>query len=259
MKYISLFCLALFLLSSCISQKRLTYLQGDPSEEKLDIYTSKPYQIQVDDILYINIKANNPDLVKIFNVDDSNQGARNLSSDNLYFSGYSVDVHGMINLPVIGEMNVLGYTVDEIKASLVEKLNAYFTKDAELFVEVKLAGIRYTIVGEVGSTGTKVINQNRLNIVEAIANSGDIQITGNKRDVQVFRLEDGVLHKYSVDMTNIEAYDSDVFQVLPNDIISVPPLKQKSWGTGTNTVQTITTLLSVFSLITSTYLLTKTL
>ena len=88
MKYISLFCLALFLLSSCISQKRLTYLQGDPSEEKLNIYTSKPYQIQVDDILYINIKANNPDLVKIFNVDDSNQGARNINSDNLYFSGY---------------------------------------------------------------------------------------------------------------------------------------------------------------------------
>jgi len=251
--------LVVLLFSSCISQKRLTYFQGDPTDEKLEIYSNKPYQIQVDDILYINIKANNPELVAIFNNTDVNQNMQNINASDLYFSGYSVDNHGMINLPVVGEMNVLGYTADQIKTKLTERLDIYFNPESELFVEVKLAGIKYTIVGEVGSTGTKTINQNRLNIVEAVANAGDIAITGNKQGVEVFRLEDDVLKKYTVDMTQIAAFDSDVFQILPNDIISVPPLKQKSWGTGTNTVQTITTLLSVFSLLTSTYLLTKTL
>jgi polysaccharide export outer membrane protein len=60
-------------------------------------------------------------------------------------------------------------------------------------------------------------------------------------------------------MTDITAFESDVFQILPNDIIFIPPLKQKAWGTGTNTIQTITTLISVFSLITSTYLLAQSL
>ena len=251
--------LVVLLFSSCISQKRLTYFQGEPSDKKLEIYSTKPYQIQVDDILYINIKANNPELVAIFNNTDQTRTTQNINASDLYFSGYSVDNHGMINLPVVGEMNVLGYTADQIKEKLTQRLEVYFNPESELFVEVKLAGIKYTIVGEVGSTGTKTINQNRLNIVEAVANAGDISITGNKQGVEVFRLEDDVLKKYTVDMTQIAAFDSDVFQILPNDIISVPPLKQKSWGTGTNAVQTLTTLLSVFSLLTSTYLLTKTL
>ncbi|MGB0837465.1 MAG: polysaccharide biosynthesis/export family protein [Flavobacteriaceae bacterium] len=211
-------------------------------------------------MLYINIKATNPELVDIFNGGaEANNNMNNINSENLYYSGYSVDTHGMINLPVVGEMNVLGYTTDQVRERLYDSLNKYFKADSELFIEVKLAGIKYTIVGEVGSTGTKVVNQNQLNIIEAIANSGDITVVGDRRAVEVFRLEDDVLKKYTIDLTDISTFDSNSFQIYPNDIISVPPLKQKSWGTGTNGVQTFTTLISVFSLLTSTYLLAKSL
>ena len=251
--------LILCLLSSCISQKKLTYFQGEPTENEIESFSEKPYRLQVDDILYVNIKANNPELVTIFNSRDNTRGNINTNTNDLYFTGYSVDIHGMIDLPIIGEINVLGYKVDEVRTMVFEKLEKYFKEDSNLFVEVKLYGIKYTILGEIGGAGTKVVNQNRLNVVEAIANAGDITIYGNRKHVEVFRLEDGRMNKYEVDMTDITAFESDVFQILPNDIIFIPPLKQKSWGTGTNTIQTITTLISVFSLITSTYLLAQSL
>ncbi len=53
-------------------------------------------------------------------------------------------------------------------------MEEYFNKEANIFVTVKLAGLRYTINGEIGSPGTKLLYQDKVTIMEAIANSGDI-------------------------------------------------------------------------------------
>jgi polysaccharide export outer membrane protein len=45
------------------------------------------------------------------------------------------------------------------------------------FTCVKLAGFKYTINGEIGSTGTKTLFQEHVTM-EAIANAGDITTTG---------------------------------------------------------------------------------
>ena len=54
-------------------------------------------------------------------------------------------------------------------------------------------------------------------------------------------------------------FDSEVFYIHPNDYINVPALKQKSWGTGTTGLQSLTTLVSIFTLVTSTILLVRNL
>ena len=52
---------------------------------------------------------------------------------------------------------------------------------------VKLAGIRFTVMGEVANPGTLVLFQNQVNIIEAIAKAGDITITGNRKKVTIIR------------------------------------------------------------------------
>jgi len=47
----------------------------------------------------------------------------------------------------------------------------FFKQEAGIFVVVKLSGFRYTINGEVLNTGTKILYQDKVNIMEAIANS----------------------------------------------------------------------------------------
>ena len=115
MKRLFLCCIFVFgiLCTSCITNKDVVYLQdkGTKINDSLKIrQLSKPYRVQVNDILSINVKALDEELVGIFNpIENSNSSAQ--SQSGLYFSGFTVDLHGNIEFPVLGEINVLGFTI----------------------------------------------------------------------------------------------------------------------------------------------------
>ncbi|CAM4309906.1 polysaccharide biosynthesis/export family protein [Flavobacterium terrigena] len=250
------------MLTSCVPFKDTLYLEKNKDkvadiEINADAY--KPYRLQVDDILSVEIKSNNHKDVEVFSkTGDKNSGVVN--QDQLYFDGYQIDGFGNIRIPVIGLVNVQGQTVEEVGKLLEKKLlEEYFTPASNLFVNVKLAGIRYTINGEIGSTGTRTVFQDKLNILEAIANSGDIPITGNKKEVVVMRKIPTGYQSETLDLTDANVINSPYFYLKPNDYIYVKPLKQKSTGLGLNGLQTLTTVISLFGIITTTYLLVKSL
>lgn len=247
------------LFASCVPTKDLIYLQDkdNPKNEVVTSSNQKPYRLQTNDILSITIKAIDPKSVEIFNV-STTQTTVNTSTESNYFNGYSVDDHGNIRLPILGEINVLGYTVEEVRIAIEKMLNEkYFKTEAGIFVVVKLAGFRYTINGEVRATGTKIIYQDKLNIMEAIANSGDITVEGDRKDVKVIRTYPQGSETFSIDLTDKNAVNSEAFYLQPNDYIYVKPLKQKSWGTGTTGIQSLTTIVTILSLFTTTLLLIR--
>ena len=143
-------------------------------------------------------------------------------------------------MPVLGKLNVLGYTAEEIEKYIKQKLlEVEFNEAANLFITVKLAGFRYTVNGEIGNPGTQILYQDRVNILEAIANAGEIPITGDRTDVLIIRQYPQGQKIHHIDLTDINALDSPYYFIQPNDIISIKPLKQKSLGTGTNALQTL--------------------
>ena len=250
------------LITSCVPFKDTLYLEKNKDivadiEINADAY--KPYRLQVDDILSVEIRANNQKEVEIFSKTRNNTSGI-VNQDQLYFDGYQIDGFGNIRIPVLGIVNVQGQTVEEVSKLLEKKLlEEYFTAASNLFVTVKLAGIKYTINGEIGSTGTKTVFQDKLNILEAIANSGDIPITGNKKEVVVMRKIPTGYQSETLDLTDAKVINSQYFYLKPNDFIYVRPLKQKSTGFGINGLQTLTTVISLFGIITTTYLLVKSL
>ncbi len=244
---------------SCISTKKRTYFQGELAEQTISDISSKEYRIQVDDVLQIEIKANNPDIVKLFSKQQVSVPNQNITADLLYFQGYSVDTHGNIRLPYIGEMNVLGYTEKEI-IDKVETGLAGFIKDMNgVFVSVKLAGVRILVLGEVNSPGTVNLYQNRVSIIDAIANAGEVKVTGNRENIILIRKTPAGTEKFSLNITDMDVFNDDNFYIEPNDIVYVPPLKQKAFGTGENGFQTLTTTLSLITLVVSTVLIFKSL
>lgn len=264
MKKIFFLSIIAVLFTSCISTKDLTYLQPNQTSKSDSIRVakevSKPYRIQTNDILSINIKASDQKLVEIFSTSTEGSNQNQRSPQTLYFNGYTVDDHGNIRMPILGEVNVLGYTADEVRQKIEKQLlEEYFKKEANIFVTVKLAGLRYTINGEIGSPGTNVLYQDRATIMEAIANSGDITTTGNRKEVQIIRKFAHGFETYSIDLTNEAAMNSPYYYIQPNDYIIVKPLKQKTWGTGVTGVQSVATIMSAISLITTLLVLSKTL
>ena len=123
--------LALFsvLLTSCISTKDLTYLQPNPISKsdsiKVSQEVSKPYRIQTNDVISINIKALDQKLVDMFSVTESASQSQT-SAQGLYFTGYTVDDHGNIRVPILGELNVLGYTTDEVRIKIEKQWIEYY-------------------------------------------------------------------------------------------------------------------------------------
>lgn len=258
-KIYSFLCLiSVLLITSCIPNKDLVYLQQKDAESQSTIekVALKPYRIQINDILSVRIKALDPKIVEMFN--PSNTGTQSNSADGLYFDGFSVDDHGNIRIPVLGEVPVIGLTLDEVRVTIEKRLlEEYFNKEADIFVSVKLAGLRYTINGEIASPGTKTLFQEKVTILEAIANGGDITITGNRKEVAVVRQYPHGTEIHTLDLTNVDAIKSPYYYIQPNDYIYIKPLKQKSWGTGTNGLQSFTTILAAVSLLMTTFLLIK--
>jgi len=257
-KFLTLILLAIFF-NSCIPKKNLVYFQGEVDQNSsIQKLHNEPYKLQVNDVLSIQIKSSDEKLDELFQTSSKNNTSNSntmFSEENLYFTGYSVDRQGNIRLPYIGEINVLGYTENEVREKIDKEFETYFKNPDDVFITVKLAGIRFTILGEVGSTGTKVLYQNQVNLVEAIANSGDITLVGNRKNVTIIRKNIDGTKRYQVDMTDVNTFESQNFFIQSNDIVYVEPLKQKSWGTGTTGMQTLTTIVAILSIVTTTILL----
>lgn len=240
------------------------YLQDQEvtSKDSLQVNAlSKPYRVQISDILSINVRALDEELTSIFNpVPADNVRIGQQAQAGLYFSGFTVDLHGNIKFPILGEINVLGYTIQEVEYKVKEELlKQYFKETAELFVTVKLAGLRFTVTGEVRSTGVYTVFQDRLNIIEALANAGDINTTGDRKDVMVIRQYPDGQKIHHINLLEKTAMQSPFYYIQPNDMILVKPLKRKALGAGQTATQTITTVASIFSIIVSTYFLTRNL
>ncbi|MCM4161741.1 sugar transporter [Antarcticibacterium flavum] len=240
--------------TSCISTKKTTYLQATETaaDSVLTIQRlQKPYRIQVNDLLSIRVKALDQELVGMFNpIGEGTIGAT--GEESMYYDGFAVDQQGNIRVPTLGKISVLGYTVEEVQEKVEQELlDRYFKEQANIFVTVKLAGIRYTTLGEIGS-GSQVIYKEQVTIMEAVANAGGITEYGDMRDVRIIRQYPGGAERiHSIDLTSIEATKSPYYYIQPNDLILVNALPQKALGLGTTGIETFRTVLTVFTALTS--------
>ena len=252
--------LSCIFISSCIPHKDTIYLQNKENGVNDTIpynlsEVQKPYRIQIDDILNIRIKVLDQDNVQIFN--PTGEGNLNASSEErAYFDGFTVDLHGNVRIPVLGDLNVLGYTTAEIEEKIKQKLlDEQFKETSNIFVTVKLAGLRFTATGEIGKPGTITLFKERVNIFEAIANAGEIPVSGNKKDVLIIRQYPQGQKIHHLDLTDINVMKSPYYYIQPNDMIYVKPLRQKSLGTGETAVSSISTIATIVSLAATTLLL----
>ena len=265
MQKLFVFLLLALLMGSCIPNKRITYLQSDGDAKNDSLITiekvQSPYRLQIGDVLSIQIQAPyDQDVIADFTKRSGGGGGGNAQQalrGGLYFSGYIIDRRGFIEMPQLGEILAVGETEeilrDRIKNLLYQK--GGFKKTSDLFVSVKLEGLRYTMVGEVSSPGQKVILRDRVSIVEAVADAGGVPITGDLKNVRIIRQYEGGVKVHSIDLTTIDAMNSPYYFLKPNDILVFNPLPQKALGTGTSGLQSFTTIISVLTTLVTTYLL----
>jgi polysaccharide export outer membrane protein len=212
------------------------------------------YKLQVNDILSINVRSYSEEANKAFNQNSNLNMGMGANESFFFLNGYTVSPDGNIEVPVLGKVFVLGLTIEEIQEVFQRKLDQYFQHGA-VIAHVQLAGIRFTVVGDVQAPGRYVIYQSQVNIFEALASAGDVTLVGDRRQVQIIRQFPEGARLYDLDLTRQSAINDPRFFIQPNDIVNVKPLRQKSWGIGTTGIQTLTLTLgavaSVLLIITS--------
>ncbi|UCS95686.1 polysaccharide biosynthesis/export family protein [Echinicola marina] len=242
------------LFSSCISNKKITYLQNledlpQVPEDELVNYEFPEYRLQFNDILDVKILTPEDFIENGFNM-QSDQATQRMQmaqggSDIYYMTGYSVDKEGFIDLPVIGKVKVMGLTLDETKTTLEQHLHRYVSSD--IFVRVKLGGIRFSTLGEFKRPGKYTILQDRMTIFEALAASGDLTNVAKRDEILLIRQypEGSKLHRLNLNDRNI--ITSPYYFIQPNDQIYAQPMKVREIGAGENASQSLSLLVSSIS------------
>jgi polysaccharide biosynthesis/export protein len=212
-----------FVLSSCISQRRVMMLR-DNSTEATSFENKKAvtYRIQTGDHLYIRIYSVDPKTSKFFQTDLPAL----MNPTYLYLNSYIVDEQGYINFSFVDKMYVKGLSVEEVKNLVQKTLNDYFK---ETTVMVRLVNFQVAVLGEVNSPGNFTIDKDQINIFQALGLAGGTKEYANIKKVKLVRQTTKGSEIYMLDLSNKEILQSDYFYLMPNDMLYIQPYKIKSW------------------------------
>jgi polysaccharide export outer membrane protein len=213
------------LLTSCGSSKDILYFQGTSNVSDSTYRDLSNYEIRImpNDNLLITVSALNPEVIEPFNTINLSRGSYS-SPNTIELQGYLVDEEGFINFPVVGKLHLAGLTKAEA-VNLIQNKVAVYIESAT--VNIRFLNYKISILGEVNRPGTYVVNDERISIPDALAKAGDMTIYGQRRDVLICRVEEGVKKFYHVDITSPEIFFSEAYYLQQNDVVYVLPNKSK--------------------------------
>ncbi len=247
-------------LFSCVSNKKLIYMQELEDSTGPLVETSKKYPyktedylLQVNDIIEVKITTTNEEINNVLSAIATSPtagGQMGQSVGDIFFmNGYTLDEEGKIEIPLVGILKLEGLTTDQAKA-LVENEIRKYVNVGEYFVRVRLGGVRYSALGEFNQSGKFTILQNRVTILEAIAYAGDLKISAKRNEILLIRQYPDGSQIHKINLLDRNLLGSEYYFLKPNDMIYAEPMKVRAIGAGTTLVETLTLLTTSITAIT---------
>ena len=227
--------LCLGMMTSCVSNKKMIYLQGATQEYALpqEIKDYFELQVQPDDQLAISVASKDAELIQRFNnntlIGGGNNSTMGTNSINVTsgVSYFYVNKEGNIEFPIFGTVHVGGMTTSQI-SSMIQKrmIDEGYINDA--VVNTKIMSFKVTVMGDVKTPGTQTYQGERLTILEALGKAGDLTNSAYRDNVLVIREENGQRRAYEVNLLDNQAvFSSPAYYLQQNDVIYVQPNKSQ--------------------------------
>jgi polysaccharide export outer membrane protein len=177
------------------------------------------------------VNSRNPELAKSFNSSTSfnslsgNNNTAAVSESNLQV--LTIDEHGCITLPIIGEVECAGMTRQELAKEIEARIIAGdYLSDPQ--VNVRFAELTISILGEVNRPGRYDIKKDQFTILEALALAGDLTIYGDRSQVAVIREKEGKSIVTKLDLRSSDIFSSPCYYLEQNDVVMVSPNKYRA-------------------------------
>lgn len=248
---------AMLALGACNSSQKVVYIEDIQPNQLIALQEEKPIRLKPGDKLSIVVHSRDKDIVSMFNLNGNGGNPNNGISDKNDHANYTVNDEGNIDIPVLGPINVEGLTRTEVSNLIKYKLLANkLVRDPT--VSVDYADMGYYVIGEVNSPGRKLITRDKINLLEAIADAGDLKINGLRENVLILRTINGKQVPYRVDLTKVESlYGSPAYYVQQDDFIYILPnqkrINETDWNA--NATHSPTFWFSLFSMVSTVVLI----
>jgi len=241
MKKYLLLCLLAVGLASCVTSRKVNYIQ-EPGKHKIPSYADtldfEEYRVRPNDRLYIYVYSLDEKVMSMYNAGGTNasqaryqmtQGSNGRTTNELY--SYLVDEEGNIDFPTIGKILVEGLTTREVKHKMEEELGSLLKEIpgySTISVEVTIVQRTFSLIGV--KSGRYTIQKEKMTIFEALAQMGNLQTYSDRARVKIIRDIDGKTTIREFDLRSKDIINSEFYYIEPNDIIYVRELTGKAFG-----------------------------
>ena len=253
-KIIAIAIFAVLAMSSCVTQKRMTYMREVTAETADSInkhfVPSAEVTIKPADAITIFVSALDQEAVAPYNLPTVafNDPTTTQVKTTPMLMTYRVNEEGDIEMPVLGKLHVAGL----VRAEVEELIKTALEKQVlNPMVQVNLVSAKVSVLGEVARPGTVGISNGRLTVLEALAAVGDMTPYGRRDNVLISREVDGKMEFARIDMTSPDLLTSPYYYLQQNDVIYVSPNKVRAINSANVSLwlSTVSTLASAATVI----------
>ena len=249
-KYLFFFALVSLALSSCVTARKVNYMQ-EPDKHipaYADTLGFEDYELRIGDRLYVYVYSLDETIMKMYNAGGTNAsqmrqqmgyGGGMYGSYDLYT--YLIDEEGNIDFPTIGKQYVQGKTTREVKKQLEQELGTLLQElpgYSTVSVEVSIVNRSFSVIG--AQSGRYQINKEKMTIFEALAMVGDLGEFNSRKEIKLVREKNGVTTIKTFDARSKDIINSEYYYIEPNDIIYIRQIPGYSFG-----VNHVTTVIGV--------------
>jgi polysaccharide export outer membrane protein len=187
------------------------------------------YRLQPADIISVQIKSSTETdaSYSIFNVASKQFGVY-ATPGSFFIEGYTIDNTGKITMPILGDVEVKGLSVEEAQRLIQTQANKYLVKST---VIVKLTSFKVTVLGEVKNPGYMYVYNSQVTVFEALGLAGDLTQYGSRKNIKLIRQVPKGSQVILLDLTDSHLLSSDYYYLMPNDVLYVEPLRARSGKT----------------------------
>jgi polysaccharide export outer membrane protein len=163
-----------------------------------------------------------------------------------YEKGFVVDKEGFIELPLVGKMNLSGYTLSEARDSIAGRYRQFMD---EPIVVLKKLSFKITMLGEFNKPGLYYVPNEKITLFEGLGMAGDLTPYGDRKAVKVIRKTGDSYREIIVDLTTKAPLNSEVAYLYPDDVVYVSTTKKRGATTISPTVGIFTSIIATLTLV----------
>jgi polysaccharide export outer membrane protein len=215
--------------ASCATPEDFYYLRDAGNEkiadQSIDSTASNP-TIAIGDQLSIVLISGNLEINALINAANSGGAQGGIAQGGVVnpTMGYLVDPNGEIEFPKIGKMKVAGKSMTSVQQELETVLAEYVKEPA---VAVRRLNFRVTVIGEVASPGIIQIPYDRMNILQALAQAGDLTIFAQRENILLVRETPQGKETVRLSLYDKSLLSSQYYWLQSGDLLYVQPNKTK--------------------------------